>query len=824
MVIIFRNKGRPKFTIPILYEDDPNDLSDYGIGSNSSKTNSVKDADTDDSSSFLVRNSFFLSYLSLSHTFFQDEKDQGVFDSSSSSKDANVSSNQSQSEDETNSRSESNFPPSKSKSDIYTSVYNNFSNGNRGSVQKLYKTNTNVEEPKQENEVYTYEGAIQDYRSRIKSKINVSDTIFNRKEFAKPKEIEPVLSKGQIFKRKEIFEVDKPIEIHHYESGSAKRLSEDFPQSQSIKERLQNFEKCAEQQSISNTTTRRQQTINKPDDRKNNNVNVTTNINKQQQTQDDNKHSVENKTSRIIYDEIQERSSSPETELYMNKLNSFNNDLDNLMCMKQPSNGSRSELDDISSNYNYSCSDREDSGIHTADVSCAVSQADEFIENEYPDANTIIPNYLEKLNIKKTDDIEESRHTPEGSRASDLTDTLHHEFTKECLIKETERFLEDARFDSTQNQIVLTKETKPPVPAIAEIQFDIYSNPDFLVAPPKVIEPPKAKPPPPPPSDSESEQSNLIRLNSTKRIKKEIHLKRSSFLGLGESYEDQLDPELTLDKPPDINTFLQKESKFEKTLYKKMLENLEGGLSKVESQDSGLDIERGRLSSDTWCSSIGDSSSLSHGRQDSEEDEIMKKEREIIELVEKEEKSRDKTDFCSPQSHYSSPHHHSYPSHSSDQDSEVLKVEHELLQLEKEQLKHQRGNFLLRTQHKNNRRSLDNICDTYDADAGINYRKSMPELQFVTNKEFSKTMSDIPILDQHQYRKSMPDIQQAYYKNTNVYQKTVSENNIDVMSLQHRKSLPELKSDFQRSAFYSPQMHFWQPIMPEKPSRAQRSR
>lgn len=675
----------------------------------------------------------------------QDEKDHGVFDSSSSTKDATISSNQSQSEDETNTRNENNFPASKS---VYTSVYSNFSNGNRGSVQKLYKTD--IEEPKQDNEVYTYEGAIQDYRSRIKS------TIFNRKEFTKPKEIEPVLSKAQLFKKKEVFEVDKPIEIHHYESGSAKRLSEDFPPSQSIKERLQNFEKCAEQQNKSNITRRQ---INKPDDRKNNNNN-TANINKQQ---DDNKNSVEieneNKTSRIIYDE---RSSSPETELYMNKLNSFNNDLDNLMCLKPPSNGSRSELDDIGSNYNYSCSDREDSGIHTADVSCSVSQADEPIENEYT----------------KADDIEESRQTPEGSRVSD---------SNEYLIKETERFLEDARFDSTQNQ------TQPPKP-MTEIQFD----PDFLVAPPKVIEPPKAKPPPPP------SESNLTRLNSTKRIKKEINLKRSSFLGLGEPYEDQLDPELTLDKPPDINSFLQKESKYEKTLYKKMLENLEGGLSKVESQDSGLDIERGRLSSDTWCSSIGDSSSLSHGRQDSEEDEIMKKEREIIELVEKEEKSRDKTDFPTTPNHYNS-----------DQDSEVLKVEHELLQLEKEQLKHQRNNFLLRTQ-----RSLDNICDTYDTD--INYRKSMPELQFVTNKEFSKT---IPILDQHhQYRKSMPDIQQAYYKNTTAYQKTVPENNIDVVSLQHRKSLPELKSDFQRSAFYSPQMRYWQPIMPEKPLRAQRSR
>lgn len=48
-----RTKGRHKFNIPI-YDDDSNDLSDYGIGSSSSKTNSIKDVDTDDSGSLLV--------------------------------------------------------------------------------------------------------------------------------------------------------------------------------------------------------------------------------------------------------------------------------------------------------------------------------------------------------------------------------------------------------------------------------------------------------------------------------------------------------------------------------------------------------------------------------------------------------------------------------------------------------------------------------------------------------------------------------------------------------------------------------------------------
>lgn len=53
LFFVSRSRGRHKFNIPI-YDDDSNDLSDYGIGSSSSKTNSIKDVDTDDSCSILV--------------------------------------------------------------------------------------------------------------------------------------------------------------------------------------------------------------------------------------------------------------------------------------------------------------------------------------------------------------------------------------------------------------------------------------------------------------------------------------------------------------------------------------------------------------------------------------------------------------------------------------------------------------------------------------------------------------------------------------------------------------------------------------------------
>lgn len=174
----------------------------------------------------------------------------------------------------------------------------------------------------------------------------------------------------------------------------------------------------------------------------------------------------------------------------------------------------------------------------------------------------------------------------------------------------------------------------------------------------------------------------------------------------------------------------------------------------------------------------------------------MKKEREIIEMIEKEEKSRDNREYCYP------------PTYLSDRDSEVLKVEHELLQLEKEQLKHQHDSFLYQSRIRNNRRSLEDLCDSCETD-GTNYRKSMPELQLC------KSMPNVPKADQ--YRKSMPDIQQAYYKST-----AVPENHLDV-PLHHRKSLPELKTEFQKSAFYSPQI-CRQPILPDKPLRPLRSR
>ena len=64
---------------------------------------------------------------------------------------------------------------------------------------------------------------------------------------------------------------------------------------------------------------------------------------------------------------------------------------------------------------------------------------------------------------------------------------------------------------------------------------EIVSGLTFPLGPPTSVEPPKEKPPPPPTDLSDDENhpiEPLKRLNSTKRIKKELRSRRSDFLGI----------------------------------------------------------------------------------------------------------------------------------------------------------------------------------------------------------------------------------------------------------------------------------------------------
>ncbi|KAK5639178.1 hypothetical protein RI129_011670 [Pyrocoelia pectoralis] len=872
-----RNKRGQKLNI-LIYNDNENDLSDYGIGHTNSKANDSRDTDTDDSRSLL------------------DDKDHL---SDTQSQDTSNISNQSQSEDE------SLISPSIDKENnfIDTKLLLNKDNSNilsdilKKSDSKcnddLNKSSINQEPPK-----YTYEGAIQDYRSRIKLKINVDDKFLQKQDYKKQTESQNI-PKVDIYKRKEMFEFDKPLEMHHFESTTSRRLSEDFVNTQSIKDRLKCLEKCTEQplKSVDKCSSQissvksRIVSLNKQssevDGENNNSLDINSKSSKDYQSSPKTISSYLNDNLSVkckdrdwhLKDEVSDRCSSPEAEMYMNQLNIFNRDLDAFL---QKSHSSHNDLEDDCESCNYPgsnlsadiiglSSDREDSGIHTADVSCSVSQADEPVDDNDL-LSTTIPHCIEKLNKEKelheisTDDLK-------------ITDDSRATINDKALINETKEFLNSVRQQSDldfsiDKQLELKTKMANSLPftdvnsretLIFPIDENVSSpnmfcDTNFPLAPPKTIEPPKEKPPPPPPNlydTFEHEEGNFKRLNSTKRLKNEIHIKRSSFLGLDEPTHEQLNPDIILDKPPDINSFLQKESQLEKSFYKKLQGSRDICLSEVESQDSGLESERGRLSSDTWCSSVGDLSTPIHGRQDSEqtnsEDEITKKEREIIELVEKEEKSRDDYSTCinsvqdlSSGIEYSNSsitsttnselNRNYFPQQNvnysrlfNDQDSEVLKVEHELLQLEREELERRRDNTAFRENHsqkylQNSRHSYENICDStnmfspYD---NVNYRKSLPDLQHedyhnsVPNEElYFKTALDIQL----QSHKSMPDIQQLYQKSTCEQKKSSSGTHNDKhLLINHRKSMPELQYDKLIPIFQPSHLINRQPIIAGKP-------
>jgi F-box protein 20 len=98
-----------------------------------------------------------------------------------------------------------------------------------------------------------------------------------------------------------------------------------------------------------------------------------------------------------------------------------------------------------------------------------------------------------------------------------------------------------------------------------------------------IMEPPKEKPPPLPAQEqiesTADQMDNFKRINSTKRIKKEIRNKRSSFLGIEGQDFDDFALELSVAPPPDMQALLQEEKRLEKQLYQKvgLYENSDNG-------------------------------------------------------------------------------------------------------------------------------------------------------------------------------------------------------------------------------------------------------
>lgn len=339
-----------------------------------------------------------------------------------------------------------------------------------------------------------------------------------------------------------------------------------------------------------------------------------------------------------------------------------------------------------------------------------------------------------------------------------------------------------------------------PVPLYENIEIMYTSNNQKYpigLSSSTALEPPKEKPPPPPvdASDSDEEedrnehddenghhgdydeeepepqlQDPMKRMNSTRRIKKEIRNKRTSFLGI-ESVGDE-DSYLELSAvvpPPNMTAIIQEELRLEKQMYLKA--GLYDSSDTTDSRDSGVSENHSRQSSEPVTTS-----------SEEPDDFIAKKEQEIIEVLENEERRRSALvgEGNEPQSS-TWEFNDSFPSESEmisnrlneearmrcleDQireQEEVLKVERELLQLEQEELKRQRENLI----HRENmaRRELDHGAKMLRSASN---RHSMQDINAtnhyanVPTQHFSPQPP--PSSFQHvsnDYRKSMPNLLQ----------------------------------------------------------------
>ncbi|XP_037036271.1 uncharacterized protein LOC119074318 [Bradysia coprophila] len=268
--------------------------------------------------------------------------------------------------------------------------------------------------------------------------------------------------------------------------------------------------------------------------------------------------------------------------------------------------------------------------------------------------------------------------------------------------------------------------------------FDGNAKDEYSISMRQKLEPPKEKPPPPPIEDDgeigdceddETIDQSMKRNNSTRRIKKEIRSKRSSFLGIEGSKEDEMESLLALN-PNFEDQRLRKQSYIKAGLY--------SNSDTSESRDSGV--------------------SENHSRQSSEEyeDIVTKKDENEVETGEGWSKANSHSysvhtspngkEFLDP-NNISEEVQVRYLEGQIREQEEVLRVEKELLQIEQEELKRQRENLLFRRNltrrelqkgEKNsnpnpNRQSLDNIHYTsnyyveYPVQL-VDYRQSMPNL------------------------------------------------------------------------------------------------
>ncbi|KAL1455493.1 hypothetical protein WDU94_009583, partial [Cyamophila willieti] len=306
--------------------------------------------------------------------------------------------------------------------------------------------------------------------------------------------------------------------------------------------------------------------------------------------------------------------------------------------------------------------DREDSGIHTADVSSCVSQSDECDTMSMGDMDmhhleatnlSVIPEVLAEQTVTTSnsnacqyDTMPDLQNSNSPATANELKEDLvnanivlnHAEnfpdqsnsncdsyyqlesrpITEE-VITPTEKPMEVSgpnvnMGDFTETFVPIQEEPKQVITEVIQSRQSpekttlftsdlIVPNLDFPLDLNycDVTKEPPSEPPPPPPGlsdDSEEEvvhcETPLKRNDSTKRLKREIHLKRSSFLGIdGSNAEDYLEAELRVKTPVDVVGLLQNELQYRyntdyQFAYDKIRtnnNNEEFGFDKIQTND-----------------------------------------------------------------------------------------------------------------------------------------------------------------------------------------------------------------------------------------------
>lgn len=346
-----------------------------------------------------------------------------------------------------------------------------------------------------------------------------------------------------------------------------------------------------------------------------------------------------------------------------------------------------------------------------------------------------------------------------------------------------------------------------------------------------VMQPPKEKPPPPPIEPIEPNEINeadeeplpqdaMKRINSTKRIKKEIRNKRSSFLGIEGTNDDENYLEFSIAPPPNMAEFIKEERRIEKQIYIKT--GLYDSSDTFESRDSGVSENHSRQSSEPVTSTSSD-----EPEQETNTFFPNSTRPEIISALEKDKQlleagknalamecrvlgtqqwvfndgfsTSSQTDEIDPiLKTLDDKERQRCIEEQIREEEEVLRVERELLQLEQEELKRQRENMINRKMYE------QRIQQQQQQQQQLQQQQSTPPKQ------------QQPI----DHRHSLQDINANGGGNlyANVYTNDINTSNGYHMSTDHRKSMPNLQ---EMTLHEIPMDKCQMPIPPAKPLRVQ---